>query len=80
MMKKLKIVAGVTIIGGVIAGIVASYCFAGKCQSIGSGISISLVGSGQSHILPTGIEAGVEITLGLVWKVETAPKPIFGAS
>jgi hypothetical protein len=27
-----------------------------------------------------GIEAGVEITLGPVWKVETAPKPIFGAS
>jgi hypothetical protein len=31
-------------------------------------------------ILLAGIEAGIEITLGPVWKVETAPKPIFGAS
>jgi hypothetical protein len=37
---------------------------------------MSLVGSGQSHILPIGIEAGVEITLGPVWNVETTPKPI----
>jgi hypothetical protein len=27
--------------------------------------------------MPTGIEAGVEITLDPVWKVEMAPKPIF---
>ena len=28
--------------------------------------------------MPAGIEAGVEITLDPVWKVETAPKPFFG--
>jgi hypothetical protein len=53
---------------------VASYCFGGKCQSIGSGISISLVGSGQRQLLSAGIRAGVEITSGpvRVRKVETA--------
>ena len=62
---------------------VASYCFVVKFQSTGSEplawhqYIISGVLVKDNMLLPARIEAGVEIPLSLVWKVETDPKPIF---